>query len=185
MTSKKKYKNYYTSKQLSEFFRNIAAQFDGTSIENINDQSQGFGDFTSITLKIKRQPSGYSVKVKVKTESTDIDIEEKTGSHSDNQHGPGEEASFKHLKKKMKSTFKLINKDLIAGRIPSREIVESFVTDTDTMGRFPNKCGDPYSEFKKTGDMLLDAVDRSDLDSLRESYANLKRLRNECHQRKS
>ena len=185
MTSKKKFKNNYTSDQLSELLRYLASQIDGTLIGNFEDDRYPFDKFMSISLKIKRRDSGYSVRVKVKSESSDIDIDEKTGSHSDNQGGPGQEASYKQLKKNMKSTFKLINKDLVAGRIPNREIVESFVADTDTMGRFPEKCGDPYPEFKKTGDKLLDAVDKSDLDSLRDCYAELKRLRNECHQNKS
>ena len=98
---------------------------------------------------------------------------------------PTIEVSFKHLKKRMKSSFKLINKDLIAGRLPNRAIVESFKEDTDLMSRFPKKCGDPYPEFKKTCDGLLDAVDNTDFDALRNCYAELKRLRNECHRRNS
>ena len=185
MASKNKFKNYYTSNQLSELLRNFASQIDGTSIENFEDNRYCIDDFMSITIKIKHLASGYSVKVKVKTESSDIDDDKKVELHKDIRGGPESEVSFKHLKKRMKSTFKLINKDLVAGRIPSKEVVESFVVDTDFMGKFPEKCGEPYSEFKKTCDRLLDAVNNPDLDSLRDCYADLKRLRNECHQKKS
>ena len=185
MTSKKKLKNYYTSNQLAEFLRNIATQLDGTSIEDSDDQIHYFDDFTSISLKIKRQPSGYSVKVKVKTESLDLIDSAEVESNSDKDDVPTTEVSFKHLKKRMKSSFKSINKDLLAGRIPNREVVESFVADTDDMGRFPEKCGDPYPGFKMICDRLLEAVDKSDLVSLRNCYAELKRLRDECHRTKS
>ena len=185
MTSKKKLKNYYTSNQLAEYFRNIAAKLDGTSIENLDDQMHCFDEFTSMSLKIKRRINGYSVKVKVKTESSDIDNDKKVGLHKDNRWGPGSEVSFKHLKKRMKSTFKIINKDLVAGRIPSQEVVESFIVDTHDMGKFPEKCGDPFPEFKMTCARLLEAVDESDLLSLKNCYADLKRLRDECHRTKS
>jgi XXXCH domain-containing protein len=185
MTSKKKFKNDYTSNQLSEFLRNIAAQIDGTSIENSDDEGYCFDNFMSITLKIKRRPSGYSVKIKVKTESSEFIESKKKESGTDDWDVSNGEISFKHLKKRMKSSFKLINKDLIAGRLPNRAIVESFKEDTDLMGRFPKKCGDPYPEFKKACDGLLDAVDNTDFDALGNCYAELKRLRNECHRRMS
>ena len=158
---------------------------DGTSIENTDDQIHGFDDFTSISLKIKRQPSGYSVKVKVKTDSSDLIDSSEIESNPDSGDLPTTGVSFKDLKKRMKSSFKSINKDLLARNIPKREDVESFVADTELMVQFPAKCGDPYPEFKMTCDRLLEAVDKSDLVSMRNFYAELKRLRDECHRKKS
>jgi len=185
MTIEKKFKITGSSTRVAKFLKQLAVQIDGTITENTDELGYRVDNFMSIALKIKRHRNGYSVKLKVKSERSEVSDSDKKPLTIVNSLLPEDEIYFKRLKKRMKSSFKSINKDIMVGNLPNRAIVESFVEDTDRMGRFPDKCGDPYLEFKKACDGLLDAVDNVDFDALRDRYAELKKLRNDCHRRKS
>lgn len=185
MTFEKKIKITGSSTRLAEFLKQLAAQIDGTITENTDGLGYRVDNFMSIALKIKRHRNGYSVKLKVKSERPEASDSDKKSLSIDNLGLPEDGISFKRLKKIMKSSFKSINKDIMAGNFPNRAIVESFVEDTDRMARFPDKCGNPYFEFKKACNGLLDAIDKMDFDAMRIRHAELKKLRNDCHRRKS
>jgi XXXCH domain-containing protein len=185
MTFEKKIKITGSSTRLAEFLKQLAAQIDGTITENTDGLGYRVDNFTSISLIIKRHRNGYSAKLKVKSERSEVSDSDKKSSSIDNLGLPEDGISFKRLKKRMKSSSKSINKDIMAGNFPNRAIVESFVEDTDRMARFPDKCGDPYFEFKKACNGLIDALDNADFDTVRDRYAELKKLRNDCHRRKS
>lgn len=185
MTLEKRFKKNYSSTQLAKFLKQLAAQINGIAEENVDEFGCRIDNFMSFTLKVKRHRAGYSTKLKVKSKRSEVADSGKMVSAIDKLGEPEDEVSFKRLKKRMKSSFKSINKDLMAGTPPNRDVVESFLKDTDLMARFPDKCGDPYLEFKNACDGLLDAVENADFDAMRDRYAKLKRLRNECHRAKS
>jgi len=186
MTLEKKYKKNFSADQLAGYLRQLAALIDGSTDRNADDlEGVRMGNIQSIKLKIKRYSAGYSVKLKVKSDKKEISDSKETPPVSDIL-GPADVAiTFKQLKKRMKSSFKLINENLVADRFPDRAVVDGFLEDVDRMSRFPDQCGGKrYSEFQKACGGLLHAFENEDLGVLQDRYADVKRLRNECHGKK-
>ncbi len=184
MTLEKKFKKTYSAVQLAGFLKQLAAFIDGTTDRSANDLGIPIGNFKSAKLKIKRHPTGYSVKLRLKSEKKETANSKETPPVSD-VLGPADVAmTFKHLKKRMKSLFKSINEDLAAERFPDREAVDSFLVDVDRMARFPDQCGARYSDFKEACDGLHHAFENEDFDALRDRYADIKRVRDACHREK-
>lgn len=185
MTLEKKFRKNYSPDQLAGYLRQLAAQIDGSADGDTDESGDRMDNIKSLALKIKRHPTGYSVKFKVKPERTDGSDFDDTVPVADTWGTPVVEFTFKHLKKRMKFSFKSIDKHLVVGSLPNKAVVVSFLEDADRMSRFPEQCGERYAEFKKACDGLLHAFDNADLDALQGRYADLKRLRNECHRNKS
>ena len=184
MTLEKKFKKTYSAVQLADFLRQLAALIDGTTDRSANALGARIGNFKSAKLKIKRHPAGYSVKLKLKSEKKET-ADSKDTPPEPNILGPAEiEETFKQLKKRMKSFFKLINENLVADRFPDKLAIDAFLLDVDRMAQFPDQCGDRYSDFKEACDGLLRAFENEDFDALRDRYADVKRMRDACHREK-
>jgi XXXCH domain-containing protein len=186
MTLEKKYKKNFSADQLAGYLRQLAALIDGSTDRNADDlEGVRMGNIQSIKLKIKRYSAGYSVKLKVKSDKKEISDSKETPPVSDIL-GPADVAiTFKQLKKRMKSSFKLINENLVADRFPDRAVVDGFLKDVDRMSRFPDQCGERYAEFNRVCDDLLHAFENEDLSALRGRCTDVKQLRNVCHRKKS
>jgi XXXCH domain-containing protein len=162
----------------------LAAFIDGTTDRSADDLGVPIGNFKSAKLKVKRHLTGYSVKLKLKSEKKETDDSKEKPPVSD-VLGPADVAmTFKHLKKRMKSSFKSINENLVAERYPDKAAVDGFLVEVDRMARFPDQCGDRYPDFKEACDGLLRAFENENFDALRDRYADVKRMRDACHREK-
>lgn len=187
MTLEKKFKKNFSADQLADYLRQLAALIDGSDDRKAVDlEGVRMGNIKLIKLNIKRHVSGYSVKLKLKSENKESSDSKETPPVSDVLGLADATITFKHLKKRMKSSFKLISENLAANRFPDRAVVDGFLEDVDRMSRFPDQCGGKrYSEFKKACGGLLHALENEDFGVLQGRYADVKMLRNECHRKKN
>ena len=90
---------------------------------------------------------------------------------------------YKSLKKRMKSSFKLIVMSLRAGQIPTPDAVASFIADSRVMIRFPGKGDAFYPAYDAEVDRFAAAAAAGDVAAMTASAAALDRMKKECHSR--
>ncbi len=89
--------------------------------------------------------------------------------------------SYKKLKKRMKSDYKLVLRAVYAGRLPEEDLVRGFVADCHTMCTFPGK-GDPlYPAFRAAADELQRAADAGDIEACAAAMQEIRRLWRQGH----
>ena len=90
---------------------------------------------------------------------------------------------YKNLKKRMKSTFKLIVMALRASQSPDPDAVASFIADSRVMTRFPGKGDAFYPAYDAEVDRFAAAAATGDIAAMTASAAALDRMKKECHSR--
>jgi XXXCH domain-containing protein len=92
-------------------------------------------------------------------------------------------ASFKAVKKRMQSAFKVVSKDLEAGGTVDMNEVRDFHDACVQMVSFTSQGkGDPvFPEFKAQADALLGAAESGDTVAMKDAVLALKALKKSCH----
>lgn len=90
---------------------------------------------------------------------------------------------YKALKKRMKSTFKDIGESLEMQKLPEPGILNSFLADSDLMTAFAGeKYGERYyPEYTAACRQLAAAFEAKRWDAFKSAYAELDRMKKDCH----
>jgi XXXCH domain-containing protein len=92
-------------------------------------------------------------------------------------------SDYKSLKKKLRGDFRLIRRSVKNGNLPPSEAVESFLAGAAKMVTFPGKGDEHYSEFSEAVARFRGAWESQNIGLLQSSAAELKAIRNACHER--
>jgi XXXCH domain-containing protein len=175
----KKIKKEFQPVALAAFLREMADVVDGRGPVNSGQFHELLQDFMKLSLKVKRGDSGLSAKIKVEKFSGDGD--EPVMIHSSTTGGDSAEHNYKALKKQMKSVFREIGESLANGSLPSKTAVDRFLDQSSAMVRYPGYGDDQYDAYRAACARFAQDLARSDLAAVKDGYAELVRLKNDCH----
>ena len=194
----KKFKKKMDAAELAALLRDIADQLEGSEKINNHALSQAFIDFNKASLKLKRKSDSLSVKVKVETqpqldESSKTDIRPATKAiarpTTDKVPEPSytsdkiEKPKYKTLKKRMKSSFKLIREALESNQMPMAAILESFIRDSELMVTYPGYGDEYYEAYRNLCSRFSEACSKGDLGALKSLTIELNQMKSDCHKR--
>lgn len=136
--------------------------------------------FRKVKLDLRRK--WLKVAVKLKAEGTDPAGSGSPGAGGGPDPRPeGKKAEYKILKKRMKKTFKSISEALEAGRLPESGVVSSFLSDSRLMVGFPGYGDAFYEPYRAACRAFGSACEAEDIEAVRKAYADLDRLKSQCH----
>jgi hypothetical protein len=161
--------------KLPDMFRQLADVIEKGVDDSGLEALRGVEDFSKIGISVKQEFGRLLFKIKIKCKTGDCVVVES---------GNAEETlKYKTLKKRMKSSFKLIFTSLGEGVMPPSEAVQAFVRDSELMIGFPG-YGDPYyEEYAAATKAFSDACEAGELEAAQAACNELDRLKSHCHNR--
>ena len=194
----KKFKKKMDAAKLAGLLRDIADQLEGSEKINNNALSEAFIDFNKASLKLKRKSDCLSVKVKVESQPQ-LDETSPTGTSpsakamarpkTDRAPKPSytsdrmEKPKYKTLKKRMKSSFKLIREALESNQMPMAAILESFIRDSELMVTYPGYGDEFYEAYRNLCSRFSEACSKGDLGAVKSLAIELNQMKSDCHKR--
>jgi len=88
---------------------------------------------------------------------------------------------YKHLKKRMKSSFRLIFKTIHDGQPPPAAAVESFLADSELMITYPGYGDEYYARYAQACEAFRDAFAAGDMDAMGRAVDAIAHEKNRCH----
>jgi len=169
-----KYTETITREELPAFFRKLADAIDAVQDANFPDCTHA----KKIRLGVKDEYGQVTVKLKVNKYIEDCDMCEDCDCGGKRPDGL---PRYKRLKKRMRTSFKVIFKALHQHSLPPDDAVKDFISDSRLMTKYPGK-GDPmYAEYDKLTDILEEAWQNKDLQKFHEAIDALNHMKSECH----
>ncbi|MGE4293739.1 MAG: GAK system XXXCH domain-containing protein [Desulfovibrio sp.] len=173
MSSSIKMESYLSDGKLADMFRQLADVFEKGAAESGLDALKGMEDFSKIGISVKREYGRLLFKMKVKCKG-----EEDSESATEGFDGT---LKYKTLKKRMKSSFKLIFATLGENTLPPAEAVQAFLRDSELMVRYSGYGDAHYQEYSTAVRAFSEAFGQGNLDAARASCNELDRLKSRCH----
>ncbi|QGY41590.1 GAK system XXXCH domain-containing protein [Pseudodesulfovibrio cashew] len=171
MKNKSTIEKYIEAAELPDFLRELA-----DAIENGGDGEFSCAeDFVKFRVSAKNQFGKVKVRAKFKSAS---------------ECGPPPELlegveiaplNYGSLKKRMKSSFRMLTTMSHDGQLPPAEAMESFLTDAATMVTFEGYGDEYYGEFTEECARLKTAYDAGDMDAMKTSLVELAKQKGRCH----
>lgn len=166
-----KLNKYIDRKELAAFFREFA-----DALENGGaDELACVDEFSKIKIGVKDEFGQIHLKVKVKAMDAG---EPSEGTETEAELG---KPKYKRLKKRMKSSFKLLVKTIHDGEIPPVEAVESFLADSALMVTYPGYGDEFYDSYTKACQTFKTAFGSGDLDAMHKAIDALAHEKSRCH----
>ena len=171
MGSKRKEEMVLDFPEFPRFLRGLADELERWEPEN------GL-DFSSLQLEAKQKYGKILLKLKIKAPEAEP-------SPSSGSDGSAKESlpSYSSLKKRMKSSYKVIFSTVHADLAPPREAVEEFLKDSALMVRYPRKGDEYYSDYTAACESLAAAYASNDKTGLHQACDRLDQLMHDCHGR--
>lgn len=161
-------------RELPAFFRLLA-----DAIEKGGDgEFAGIDDFRKFKISGKNEFGQVTVKVKFKSVGECEAAEE--AEECDECRASGT-LKYKHLKKRMKSSFRLIFKMIHEGQMPPAEAVESFLADSGLMIGYPGYGDEYYAQYAKVCAAFKAAFESGDLARMGEAVDAIAHEKSRCH----
>jgi XXXCH domain-containing protein len=170
-----------TLEEVSRYLRDLSDQLAEAGAEDEDDQSVGasLADFHKIKLSLKKDPETDEVRVKMKVTYPD----------NSNGQGNGDKAKkkvkkqYKALKKRMKKTFKEMAEFSADQTFPDREAFNGFISDCRLMVSYHGFGDEYYDAYMKAVYAMVEAFDRQDTAGFWRQFAEVDRIRADCHDR--
>lgn len=161
-------------RELPAFFRSLADALEKGGDGELAD----IEDFRKFKISGKNEFGQVTVKVKFKSAGecqADDQAEECEECHTAGT------PKYKHLKKRMKSSFRLIFKMIHEGQMPPAEAVESFLADSDLMIGYPGFGDEYYAQYAKACAEFKAAHESGDLARMGETIDAIAHEKSRCH----
>lgn len=172
MANSIKIQKYVDKKGTASFLRELA-----DALENGGTGELAcVDDFQKIKIAIKNEFGQISVKAKIRLEG-----ECKAPEDSGDDSGESDKPKYKHLKKRMKSSFRLLLKMIHDGQTPPEEAVESFLSDSALMVTYPGYGDEYYESYAKACEAFGAAYRSGDLGRMNEAIDALVHEKSRCH----
>lgn len=166
-----KIQKYVDDKGLAGFFRDLA-----DALENGGEGELAcVEDFRKIKIAVKKEFGQINVKVRVKPEGV---CEAETGGEEGD--GPSR-PKYSRLKKRMKSSFRLLLKMIHEGQVPPAEAVASFLEDSRLMVTYPGYGDEYYDSYVEVCERFEAAYKSGDLEKMHEAVDALAHEKSRCH----
>jgi XXXCH domain-containing protein len=175
MGSATKLERYLTREELPAFLRELADALEQAPAEG---EFACVADFRKLKLAVKHEFEQVTVKLKAKGPeacAAEEALEDESG-------GLGK-PKYKHLKKRMKSSFKLLFRMLHEGQMPPEAAVRSFVEDSRLMVSYPGYGDEDYEEYSRAVEEFETAYEQGALELAQEAAHKLSAIKGHCHSR--
>jgi len=167
-----KIQKYVDDKGLIAFLRDLA-----DALENGGkDELACVEDFRKMKIGVKKEFGQINVKVRVKPEGV---CEADAG--GEREGDAPLKPKYSHLKKRMKSSFRLILKMIHEGLVPPAEAVESFLEDSRLMVTYPGYGDEYYASYVEVCERFEAAYQAGDLEKMHEAVDALAHEKSRCH----
>lgn len=181
MGSEKKVKRKLNNAQLVSLLHELGDALENKTAVQSSAWPGLIEGFKALTLKIKRKPDGFRVRLKVESDvSPAITAKQKSKMPVTSDERTIE---YRQMKKKMKSSFKSIGEALERGRLPENTDIERFLRYSERMMGFPDCGKEHFADYRKACAHFLRAYEQADLEALREYFGILRKQRSDCHAR--
>lgn len=174
MSNSSKIEKYLEVDELPDFLRDLA-----NAIENGDTGEFACAeDFKRFKLAAKNEFGKISVRAKFKSAREcgpppELLVDAETGEPV--------KPRYSHLKKRMKSSFRMITGMVHEGVIPPEEAMGSFLADSALMVTYPGYGDEYYDEYIAACDELKAAFDAKDVARLKASVVELAKQKGRCH----
>ncbi|WP_319466191.1 GAK system XXXCH domain-containing protein [uncultured Pseudodesulfovibrio sp.] len=165
---------YIAPSELPTFFRELA---DALEKGGEGDFACA-NDFKKIRIKIKDEFGKISLRVKFKSKAT---CEPTFDIAQDQPAAPLVKPEYKDLKKRMKSSFRMIFKMIHNDQIPPKDAVDSFLADSVLMVSYPGYGDDYYEAYTDACAEFAEAYKSGDLARLNETIDQIAFQKGHCH----
>lgn len=168
------------------FLRRLADAIEGRSDLIPQEWSDLAAPLSKLTVKGKRRSDGWEMKVKLKAGlSSESSADDSVIPKTDRVDVTSEpiERPYKHLKKRMKSSFKSIGEAIEHQQLPDADTLHAFLADSDQMTAFAGgKYGQEYyPAYLEACRNLAQAFAARDIEALAAAYGSLDQLKKDCH----
>lgn len=172
MTIQSKIEKYIDRSELPQFLRELA-----DAIESGNNQELACAsDFKRFKLTVKNEYGKMALKAKFKSEK-ECKFEEDEQIYTSTTQA----SQYKILKKRMKSSFKLLFKLIHDGQIPPDEAVQSFLEDSNQMVTYPGYGDEYYESDMNVCNEFKGAYEARDIPQMTEAMKALAYEKGRCH----
>ena len=163
-----------TPEELATAFRELADSLEGKDAAGMPDLK----DFSKIKIGVKNDYGQITLKVKVKSEACEVCEE-----CGEPLAGPGPEGKpkYKSLKKRMKSSFKVISSAVNQAVMPPQAAIEAFIADSRLMITYPGYGDEFYAAYDKAVDDFETAVAAGDMAAMHAAVHELNHQKSVCH----
>jgi XXXCH domain-containing protein len=165
-----KIQKYVDNKELAAFLRDMAEALE----KGGKDELACVEDFQKIKIAVKNEFGQIQLKAKIKPGGT---CEGAEGESPETLGKP----KYKHLKKRMKSSFKMLVKMIHDGQAPPKEAVESFLEDSELMVSYPGYGDEYYESYIKACEAFKAAFESGDVAKMHETIDVLVHEKSRCH----
>lgn len=161
-----KIERYGTERELAEFFRELADALENGG----NDELVCLQGFRKMKIAVKSDFGQLMLKARIKPACA--------GGEADDAEA---KPKYSHLKKRMKSSFRLLVKMVHDGQMPPGEAVESFLEDSALMVTYPGYGDEYYDSYTRACDAFRAAFDAGDMPKMHETLDVLIHEKSRCH----
>jgi len=174
MGTENKIEKYMAEKDLPKFFRDLADALEHGG----KDEFVCVEDFVKFKLSVKNEFGQMTVKAKFKPAKPcePLSVSEERGASGD----PGK-PRYKSLKKRMKSSFKMIVKMIHDGNLPPKAAVDSFLSDSKLMVTYPGFGDEFYGEYIEACNAFRKAYEAESIALCLEAVNVLSSQKGQCH----
>lgn len=137
-------------------------------------------DFEKIKISIKKEFGQVAIKTHFKPRKPCAPI-----SKVDENGLPleGTKPPYEDLKKRMKSSFKMIVKMVHDEQLPPKAAVDSFLADSELMVSYPGYGDEYYDEYMQACEAFRKAFASGDVAHCRETVIAISKQKGQCHAR--
>lgn len=179
MGKETKIEKYINPDEVPAFLRSLADAIENGA-EGENAYLSVLEGFERLKLSVKNEFGQTCVKIKAKPPKIHKDaLESPEGEGEDGQAET--KPSYKKLKKRMKSSFKMIFKMVHDGNLPPAEAVEQFIADSRLMITYPGYGDEYYEEYGNAVDEFEKIFAEGNVEQIHEACDKLNSIKAHCH----
>lgn len=165
---------FLTREEVPAFFRDLA-----DALEHGGESELAcVEDFTKFKLTLKDEYGQVSLKLKAKvgTCTPPADMMGEGG-----KDGQMAKPKYSDLKKRMRSSFKVVAKMINMDQLPPQAAIDSFISDSRLMCTYPGKGDEFYEEYLLATAAFEAACKDGDLAKMKETVMELASQKGRCH----
>lgn len=155
--------------ELPAFFRELADALESGG----EGELACLAEFRKLKISVREEFEQYSLKMKVKPATC-----EEPGAEPD---GPDAKPRYKTLKKRMKSSFRIIYKTIHEGQMPPEPALASFLDDSVLMVSYPGYGDEYYEDYTRAVGELKKAAEAGDMQAMLAAVDELAAQKGRCH----
>ncbi|KAB1442181.1 GAK system XXXCH domain-containing protein [Pseudodesulfovibrio senegalensis] len=170
MRNETRINRFATREELAGFLRELADALESGG----SGELACVNEFKKIKLGIRDEFGQISLKARIKSRSRECDEQQET------RHVEGK-PEYKTLKKRMKSSFRILLAMIHENRMPPREAIDSFLEDSALMVTCEGYGDEYYEQYTEACEAFQKACDAGDMEKMHETIDVLIHEKSRCH----